>query len=95
MMEGEIQAIVAGETRTIRAGEAMFLSRGIPHQLINRSGQPVHYTLLCTPSGFEGFVAEGGYSRKSGEGVQPPTAEDVARMQDAAPRFGITLLPGW
>ncbi len=95
MMEGEIQAIVAGETRTIRAGEAMFLSRGIPHQLINRSGQPAHYTLLCTPSGFEGFVAEGGYSRKSGERVQPPTAEDVARMQGAAPRFGITLLSGW
>jgi mannose-6-phosphate isomerase-like protein (cupin superfamily) len=95
MLQGEMQAVVAGETQTLRAGETLFLPRGIPHQLMNVSGQPMHYILICTPSGFDGFVAEAGRERMPGEEVQPPVAEDISRMQEAAPRFGITLLPGW
>ena len=93
MMEGEMQARVGGETKVLRAGETLFLKRGIPHQLMNVSGAPMHYILLCTPSGFENFVAEGGRERGDGAAVTPPTADDVARMKAAAPRFGITLIP--
>jgi mannose-6-phosphate isomerase-like protein (cupin superfamily) len=95
VMAGEMQAIIAGETSIVKAGQAAFLPRGIPHQLMNVSGQPSHYMLICTPSGFEGFLAEGGHERKEGEDVKPPTAEDIARLKAAAPKFGITLLPKW
>lgn len=95
VIEGEMQAIIDGETHTVRSGQAAFLPRGIPHQLANVSGQPSHYILLCTPSGFEGFLAEGGHERQAGEEVRPPTAEDIARLKAAAPKFGITLLPKW
>ncbi len=95
VIEGEMQAIVDAETRTLRAGEAIFLPRGIPHQLMNPSGRPTRYIVLCVPSGFEGFVAEGGHARAPGEQAAPPGDADIARMREAAPRFGITLLPGW
>jgi mannose-6-phosphate isomerase-like protein (cupin superfamily) len=95
MMSGEMQAIVAGETKTVKAGETLFLKRGIPHQLMNVSGEPMHYILLCTPSGFDGFVAEGGRERIGAAPVTPPTPDDVARMKDAAPKFGITLMQNW
>ena len=95
MLEGEMQAIIAGEERSVCAGETIFLPRGVPHQLMNVSGLPTHYLLLCTPSGFEGFLAEGGHLRTAGEEPQAPTAEDAERMKTAAPRFGITLLAGW
>ncbi|MCB8882084.1 cupin domain-containing protein [Acidisoma cellulosilytica] len=95
MMVGEMQAIVGGQTKVVRAGETLFLKRGIPHQLMNVSGAPMHYILLCTPSGFEGFVAEGGHERADGAAVAPPTPEDIARMKSAAPRFGITLMQAW
>jgi len=95
MMAGEMQAIVGGKTKTVRAGETLFLKRGIPHQLMNVSGAPMHYILLCTPSGFDGFVAEGGREREDGAEILPPTLDDIARMKSAAPRFGITLMPTW
>jgi quercetin dioxygenase-like cupin family protein len=95
MMDGEMQAIVGGETKIVRAGETLFLKRGIPHQLMNVSGAPMHYILFCTPSGFEGFVAEGGKERADGAAITPPTPDDIARMKNAAPRFGITLMQSW
>ena len=73
----------------------MFLPCGVPHQLMNASGGPTRYLLLCTPAGFENFVAEAGQVRPAGSQPAPPSPEDIARLRDAAPRFGITLLPGW
>jgi quercetin dioxygenase-like cupin family protein len=95
IMEGQMQAIVAGKEQTINAGDSIFLPRGIPHQLMNTSGLPAHYMLLCTPSGFEGFLAEAGRLRAADEEVGPPSPEDVERLKDAAPKYGITLLPSW
>lgn len=95
MMEGEMQVVIAGETRTMRPGEAIFLPRRIPHQLMVVSGKPVRYLLVCTPAGFDGFVTEGGRLMSADEPVEPPTAADIARLTAAAPRFGITLLSGW
>jgi len=95
IMEGEMKALIAGREQTIRAGESVFLPRGIPHQLMNTSGSPSHYILLCTPSGFEGFLAEGGHLKMEGEEIGPPSPEDIERLKVAAPKFGITLLPSW
>ena len=95
IIEGEMKALVAGKEQTIQAGESIFLPRGIPHQLMNTSGFPAHYMLLCTPSGFEGFLAEGGHVKTPNEIVGQPTPEDIERLKAAAPKFGITLLPAW
>jgi len=95
MIEGEMQAIIAGETRVVKAGETVFLPRGIAHQLMNVSGQPTRYLLLCTPPGFEDFVAVAGRVRGPDEMPGRPGPEDIARLKEAAPRFGITLLPDW
>ena len=77
------------------AGESIFLPRGIPHQLMNESGAPAHYLLLCTPAGFEVFLEEGGHALARGEILRHPSTEDIERMKTAAPRFGITLLVDW
>lgn len=95
MMEGEMEAVIAGQRHVVQAGKTVFLPRGVPHQLMNASGRPTRYLLLCTPAGFENFVAEAGQVRPAGSQPGPPSPEDVARLRDAAPRYGITLLPGW
>lgn len=95
VLDGEMQAIVAGETRTVRAGEAVFLPRGVPHQLLNESGLPTRYLLLCTPSVFEHFLKEAGRPLGPEESPPAPTAEDLQRLKAVAPNHGITLLPGW
>jgi mannose-6-phosphate isomerase-like protein (cupin superfamily) len=95
ILEGEMSAIISGEENSVRAGESIFLPRGVAHQLANDRGEPAHYLLLCTPGAFEGFVAEGGHALVPGELIHPPSSEDVERMKAAAPRFGITLLADW
>ncbi len=95
LIEGEMQALIAGQVQRVQAGQAVFLPRGVPHQLSNTSGLPAHYLLICTPSGFEGFLAEGGRRRGPGEEPLPPSLEEIERMKTAAPKFGITLLADW
>ena len=95
ILEGAMQAIIDGEEHSLEAGKSIFLPRGIPHQLMNVSGTPAHYLLLCTPGGFEGFLEEGGHALAPGEALQPTSTTDIERMKAAAPRFGITLLASW
>lgn len=95
ILEGAMQAIINGEEQSLKAGDSLFLPRGIPHQLMNVSGTPAHYLLLCTPGGFEGFLEEGGHALAPGEAIQPTSAADIERLKAAAPHFGITLFASW
>jgi len=95
VVEGQLTAVMDGEARTLSPGESIFLKRGIPHQLMNPGNQLTRYILIGTPSVFEQFLAEGGHELRKGEVVGPPTPADIERLEAAAPRFGITLLPDW
>ena len=95
MLYGEMRAVLAGEQHTIRAGESLFLPRGVPHQLMNCNEDPARYLLLCTPGGFEGFLAEGGHVMAPGESPRAPSTADIDRIRTAAPLYGITLFPDW
>ncbi len=95
MLEGEMTAVVKGEERLLRVGESIFLPRLIPHQLINKSADSARYLLLCTPSGFEGFLAAGGSLLSPGSEPAPLSEKDIERMRYAAPSFGITILNEW
>jgi mannose-6-phosphate isomerase-like protein (cupin superfamily) len=95
IIEGELTAVIDGKPRRLTAGESIFLPRGIPHQLINMSGNPNRYILIGTPALFERFVREGGRELQPDEIAGPPTSEEIERLREASPRFGITLLPDW
>lgn len=95
IIEGELTAVMDGEPRSLTAGESIFLPRGIPHQLMNMSGNLCRYILIGTPALFERFLEEGGHELQSDEVAGPPTPEEIGRIREASPRFGITLLPDW
>jgi mannose-6-phosphate isomerase-like protein (cupin superfamily) len=95
IIEGELTVVIDGKPRRLTAGESIFLPRGIPHQLINMSGNPNRYILIGTPALFERFVREGGRELQPDEIAGPPTSEEIERLREASPRFGITLLPDW
>ena len=94
-IEGELTAMIEGRPRRLTAGGNMFLPRGIPHQLMNRSGDPCRYILIGTPALFDRFVEEAGRELRPGVAIGPPTPEEIERLCEASPRFGITLLPDW
>jgi len=95
MLEGEMVAVVNEEKSTLHPGESIFLPRNVPHQILNQSAEPARYLLLCTPSGFEDFLAAGGSRLPPGSKPEPPTIMDIERMRNAAPNFGITILQDW
>lgn len=95
IVQGELTAVIDRQLRRITAGESIFLQRGIPHQLMNMSGSPCRYVLIGTPALFDRFLQEGGHERQPDEVVGAPTPQEIERLREAAPRFGITLLPDW
>ncbi|OWJ67930.1 cupin domain-containing protein [Inquilinus limosus] len=95
VIEGELTAVIDGQPRHLTAGESIFLPRGIPHQLLNMSGTPGRYILIGTPALFDRFLEEAGHELRPGEAAGPPTPEEIKRLREASPRFGITLLPDW
>ena len=95
IIEGELTALIGGEPRRLTAGESLFLPRGVPHQLLNVSGNPCGYILIGTPALFDRFLEEGGHELQPEEVVGPPTPEEIERLRAASPGFGITLLPDW
>jgi quercetin dioxygenase-like cupin family protein len=95
VIEGELTAVIDGQPRRLTAGESIFLPRGIPHQLMNLSGNPGRYILIGTPALFDRFLEEGGRELRPDEVVGPPTPEEIERLREASPRFGITLLSDW
>ena len=95
VLEGEMSVILDGVIHEVKAGEAVFMPRGIPHQLRNLSKLPSRYSILCIPSGFENFVADAGHVLVEGQAPSPPSPSDISAMKEAAPRFGVTLLPAF
>jgi mannose-6-phosphate isomerase-like protein (cupin superfamily) len=95
VLEGEMEAILDGESRIVRAGQALFLPRCVPHQLKNSSESPSRYSILCMPSGFEDFVAQAGRVAADGEAAGPPSTGEIQTMKEVALRFGIRLLPAF
>ena len=95
VIEGELTAVIDARPRRLIAGECVFLPRGIPHQLVNMSGDPCRYVLIGTPALFDRFVEEGGHERQPDEVAGPPTPEEIERLRETSPRFGITLLADW
>jgi mannose-6-phosphate isomerase-like protein (cupin superfamily) len=95
IIEGELTAVLDGVARRLTAGETIFLPRGIPHQLMNMSGKPCRYILIGTPALFDRFLEQGGRELQPDEPAGPPTPEEIERLREASPRFGITLLENW
>ena len=51
VMEGEVLFQVAGERKTLRAGESVLGPRGIPHAFSGAAQRPAHMLIAFTPAG--------------------------------------------
>jgi quercetin dioxygenase-like cupin family protein len=93
VIDGELDVDIEGTRLTLFAGETVLLQRGTAHQLINRSERTAHYLAICAPAGFDKFVETVSEVMTPPFESEPPTSAAKQRMIDAAPHFGLTLLP--
>lgn len=94
VLEGVVDVTVDGKLVSVRAGETALLPRNVPHRLANNTELPSRYLIICTPAGFDDFLDTCADAQAGPVTPVPPQPEDIGRMREAAPRFGITLLAG-
>lgn len=58
VLEGDLEAWVAGRTTTVGAGDFLVVPRGAPHGLRRLSPSPVRMLTLLSPPGVERLFAE-------------------------------------
>ena len=79
VIEGELEVTVGNETRTVRAGEAIFKPRGVPHAFAIAGDSPVRFLETILPAGFEGyFRAVAALVRETGEVDREATTKLMA-----------------
>lgn len=93
VIAGEVTFYLGDETMLLKQGEYLFAPRGIPHHFVNTGSSEAILIETATPSGIEVFFAEVGtpISGRNAERI-PFTAEGIARMVAAAPKYGIHIL---
>jgi quercetin dioxygenase-like cupin family protein len=94
VLAGEFEFTVAGQTQRLVTGQSLVALRDIPHTFRNVGTSMGRMIAVVTPAGLEKFFAEIGVPLPSADSPPvEPTAADIERLKEAAPRYGLTLLP--
>lgn len=94
ILEGEITFYTETEAIRAKPGDSVNMPPGLRHRFRNDSDQTARMLIVVTPSGLEEMFAEAGKVLADGETVAPPiTPEEIARIMQIAPQYGITIFP--
>ena len=93
VLEGEIVVSVGDRTIKGTAGTMVFLPRNVPHSFTIESEQG-RMLILLTPAGLEGWFKQFSVSAPAMTlpPADEPAYEEVQRMLEAAPRYGIEFV---
>lgn len=95
MLDGIMTAETASHSQALYPREVAILPPGEVHRLSNTTEKEAAYLLLCVPAGFEDFVRQAGTRVQSEAAAPKPMDEDdVRRMVENAPAYGIRLTDG-
>lgn len=93
VIAGEFEFTVAGAAVRVGPGESIFGRRSVPHNFKNVGSTPGRMIITLTPAGLENFFAEVGrplLNRQ--ESPVPPSPEDITRLIETAPKYGVEIL---
>ena len=94
LQQGTLTIQVGGKTLNASPGDFVNLPRGIVHCFRNTGTVDTKFLLVVTPAGLEKFFAEVFYPAWDGSAELPPMTEAfLARLLEAAPRYGLELVP--
>ncbi len=90
VVEGRLSLHLPGQSVELGPGESFFASREIPHTYRVESDE-ARWLVVGNPAGFADFVREAS-SVATADGYPPDGEPDIARVAEAAARYGIELL---
>lgn len=93
VLEGELEVVV-GES-TFRAGPGSFvhLPKGVLHSYRNTGDVPARFLTLIVPAGLEAFFVEVGKPGTDLSSPPPFEEEDIVRLLEVAPHYGVEIPP--
>ncbi len=95
VLEGEITFYTRGQEVRGGAGFFVHLPRGEAHHFHNHGTAEARTLIMTFPAGIESFFAEIGSPLPGPEAAPAPvTQEDIQKLLEAAPRYGIEILAG-
>jgi quercetin dioxygenase-like cupin family protein len=90
LYEGSVTFTAGGETRTIVAGESLFVPKGLAHSYVNSNDGQASMITVYTPAGMEGWFREVFVVTHDASLIPPPPDEAmIARMLEAGPRYNV------
>ena len=91
VLEGEITFQIGDEKLVARAGTFVNMPIGNPHAFKNETDQPSKMLISYAPAGLEGYFFEVGQPF-DGELPPKPTPEEIEKLMEVAPQYGIEFL---
>lgn len=91
VLQGELSLLTAAGEARLREGESAMAPRGVPHVYRVESEQ-ARWLVVCSPSGFERFVAEAGEPAQAPTLPPSPPSVDPERLAALAASYGIDIL---
>ena len=92
VLEGQLEFSADGRTFLATQGSWITLAKGSLHHFKNIGATAAKLLILVTPSGLEKFFMRVGRAVNSPDELpSPPTAEEIARLIEVAPEFGVEI----
>ncbi|MDX1926131.1 MAG: cupin domain-containing protein [Pirellulaceae bacterium] len=93
VLEGEITFQIGEKRIVAQAGTFANIPVGTPHSFKNESDRPAKMIITVAPAGLERMFLEVSTPVEQGATTAPkPTAADIERLLQAAPRYGVEIL---
>lgn len=92
IVEGEMEFMVNGEIRQVKAGESVDIPPGTLHTFSNKSDQPCKWINIHSPKGFRDFFEEMGVPVADEDSFQKSLSEEViGKVMATAPDFDMII----
>ena len=92
VLEGELRSMPMVGSFTATPGAWVTLARGSLHYFKNTGSKPARMLIVVTPAGLEDFFLEVGREAIDGEtGPVIPTPEDIQKLLETAPKYGLEI----
>ena len=94
VVSGSLEILLGDRTHLAKAGDFVYIPRGTVHRFKNVGSGAAVQLVTFSPAGMEKFFEEVFPEVKDRKTAPPPITEELIRkMNDAAPKYGLTIVP--
>ena len=94
VVSGSLEILLGDKTYQAKKGDFVYIPRGTVHRFKNVGDDSAVQLVTFVPSGVEKFFREVFPEAKDRNAAPPPVTEElIRRMTEAAPRYGMKMMP--